>query len=134
MAKLKKHIALISMSLALLSLLLHGMVPHHHHDVEADRCNMEMHATGLSSALDISCTDVSCEMCSDKSAESTKEHACTMNASASKQLSVALAIVVGFVTFQDERNEEDVRFPLYSEPFCTCVFSEVRSLRAPPVA
>lgn len=118
----------------MLALLVHGIIPHHHHNAEAEKCNLEEHYAALHHA-EKSSTFISSETCcEDHHSNEPGTHACHLNVAVSKQLSLTLlAVVVNSFTFQNNGDQPKTIFYSYSEPFIASGFSEVRSLRAPPL-
>jgi hypothetical protein len=133
--KLKRHIALFFSSLAIMVLLLHGMMPHHHHNSEAEKCKVEEHLTVAGQEL-INPSEALCGLtnCSeDHQSNAGQPHVCTLNIAASKQISVELVAVMTSFSFQYRTTQTEHWFLPVSDLFTPTVFSEVRSLRAPPV-
>lgn len=132
--KLKRHIALFFSSLAMMVVLLHGMMPHHHHNAEAEKCKVEEHLTLAEHEL-INPSDALCSLtnCSeDHQSNADQPHVCTLNIAASKQVSVELITVLTSFTFQNRTTQPEHRFVPVSDLFTPSIFSQVRSLRAPP--
>jgi len=133
--KTKRNIAFIFSTLAMLVLLLHGMLPHHHHDAEAEKCNVEEHLTLIdytSSNYEntIGCITYCCE---NNHSNTEQAHACTLNVAASKQVSIELIAVINSFTFQNRTTQFKRLNIENSDSFTPSIFSEVRSLRAPPL-
>jgi hypothetical protein len=128
----KQYIALPFSLLAMLALLLHGIIPHHHHNAEAEKCNLEEHYAALHHA-EISSTFTT-EVCSnDQHSNEQQAHVCTLNVAASKQISVTLFAVISSCSFIKKVSGPEVHFLQYSEHFIPSTSPEVRSLRAPPL-
>ncbi len=131
----KRNIAFAFSTLAMLMLLVHGMFPHHHHDSEAEVCNLESHLTTqfqeTNSHFTILYGETNC--CENHQENSVQAHICNFNVAASKQVSVELIAVIQSFTFQYRTTKSEHRFLPAPDLFIPPVFSEVRSLRAPPL-
>lgn len=118
----------------MLALLLHGIIPHHHHTAEAEKCNLEaqcpsLHHTEKGSTLSVS------EVCPDeRHANEQQVHACNLNVAASKQISLTLFVIPGNTSFSKKEIQPEVHFLQYSEQLIPSASPEVRSMRAPPLA
>lgn len=117
----------------MLALLLHGIIPHHHHNAEAEKCNLEEHYAALHHAEKSSDYTTS-EVCSNEQHSNEQQaHVCTLNVAASKQISVTLFAVISSCSFIKKVSEPEVHFLQYSEHFIPITSPEVQSLRAPPL-
>ncbi len=131
----KRNIAFIFSTLAMMVLLLHGMMPHHHHNAEAEKCNLEEHIT-LDNNTVINHTESLCSMvtcCEDHQSSAEQVHVCNLNVASSKQISIELIAVFKSFTFQNRTTQTKRVIVLNSNSFTPSIFSEVWSLRAPPL-
>lgn len=126
--------ALIFSTIAIVSLLIHGMVPHHHHNIETENCHAEAGLSG-SNQLD-KFTDTFSELtscCENHTSEQAEKHVCNLNVAASKQVSIELTAVFLSFAFRYESTQATPDYGSIPDLFTPSVFSEVRSLRAPPL-
>jgi len=133
--KTKRHIALILSSLAMLALLLHGTLPHHHHDSENEKCGIEehlnLHSQSNSGNFNSYCITSCCE---DHQSNAEQAHVCNLNVEASKQISLELIAVIQSFTFQNYAKQVRLHFLPKANLFTSSLLYEVLSLRAPPLA
>lgn len=118
----------------MLALLAHGIIPHHHHNAEAEKCNLEEHYAALHHA-EKSITYISSEVCCDDQHSNEKQpHACNLNVAASKQISVILVAIFSSISFHKKVSQPEELFLQYSEQLIPSTSPEVQSLRAPPLS
>lgn len=126
--------AVVFSGIALLALLLHGMLPHHHHTAETENCNQEIavsehhHDSDHQYSPD---TEVS-DCCQDGTPVET--HVCTLNITASKQVSINLLAVIKILFFNFKISGKQIHFLPDSHPFIASNLPELNSLRGPPLA
>lgn len=136
MIRIKQNIAVIFSSVAILALLLHGIIPHHHHDSESENCRIEEQSA-------------SCQSCThhsgpaehgnnhhiDHQHSDSQQHAhvCNLNGEKIKNVSNSLVAVISCVTFQEKVTEQRPQIPQYSEPFSASPPPELHQLRGPPL-
>jgi len=74
--KPKQKIALVFSTIAMLAMLLHGILPHHHHDSATEICNTELaqcsHHESTDHSSDVSFSQVNC--CETHSSPPTHTH------------------------------------------------------------
>jgi hypothetical protein len=135
MFRLKKHIALFLSSLAMLALLLHGIVPHHHHDFETDFCQLEA-TQSTDCACDHSVESVhhGDQFCQTSHSEShSHPHICNFNSEKIKNVPICLVAVVKVVATPFINNNKQVHLTKYFEYFTASPPPESNLLRAPPL-
>lgn len=135
MFHLKKHIALLFSSLAMLALLLHGFVPHHHHDFETDFCQLD---TSLPDVCACEHSDENFhygnQLCESSDNEShSHPHICNFNSEKIKNVPISLIAVVKVLATPLNDNTKLVHQSIYTELFTASPPPESYLLRAPPL-
>ena len=129
--KIKRNIALFFSSIAILALLIHGILPHHHHDIETDKCHTDINLSSHELISNIFCTINSC--CEDHNSNSPEAHVSNMNFAPSKQISISLLAVINYFRFKQQTIQPKI---LYFQDFDLLYTSnslEFKPLRGPPL-
>lgn len=134
--KIKQYIDVFLSSVAMLALLLHGIIPHHHHDTESEKCNLEEHSQSIQHfANSIQSNTFNCDInCCEDSPSHSHAHVCNLNITSSKQATITLLAVIKSFNFQKKSIQSEVFIFPDSRPFTTSNLPEAKSLRAPPLA
>jgi hypothetical protein len=134
---IKQKIAVFFSSVAMLALLLHGFIPHHHHDSETEQCNLETEQlfSGDHSCNSYLSFNSETNFCADlQHSGHSHAHVCNLNVDDSRQTSITLlAVLIKTFTLQEGATLPVTIFSQDSESFIPSNFYEVRSLRAPPL-
>lgn len=135
MFQLKKHIALILSSLAMLALLLHGIVPHHHHDFETDFCQLDSSQTSVCACdHSIESAHSGNQLCESSDNEShSHPHICNFNSEKIKNVPISLNAVVKVLASPLADTTKLVHQSKYTELFTASLPPESYLLRAPPL-
>jgi trehalose/maltose hydrolase-like predicted phosphorylase len=135
--KLKQHIAVLLSSVAMLTLLFHGFIPHHHHDIETEQCQIE--AQQFSSDCQ-SCCDHSIDLGQETNLSAhqhhqdpSNAHVCNFNSEKIKNVSVAFAVIVKILTIRVCDEKPQTITTQYAGRITISPPPECPLLRAPPL-
>jgi len=133
--KMKQHTAFVFLWMAMLALLLHGIIPHHHHDSESEQCRIEIqhavecqscsHSVDFSPELDF-CTDA-------HHSPDSHAHVCNFNSEKIKNVSFQLIAVIRQVLVLQNPDVLPTQITPYTERITTSPPPEYYSLRGPPL-